>query len=215
MVVYGSIENRGVEPLISPETIEYRIGKALSARGLTLATAESCTGGLIGHRITNVAGSSAYYLGGVIAYDNRIKAGLLGVSEADLASYGAVSEPVARQMAEGVRTRFGADYAVAVTGIAGPGGGSEDKPVGLVYVAVARVDSAGEHPPCPPSKGGIRSVCPPFKGGDPNGGKGGDPGKINGEIETRVVRFVFDGTREEIKAATAESALGLLWEWLQ
>ncbi|MDQ1257885.1 MAG: nicotinamide-nucleotide amidase [Candidatus Hydrogenedentes bacterium] len=179
--------------MISPETIEYRIGKALSARGLTLATAESCTGGLIGHRITNVAGSSAYYLGGIIAYDNRIKAELLGVSEADLVTHGAVSEPVARQMAEGVRTRFGADYAVAVTGIAGPGGGSEDKPVGLVYVAVARGDSAGEHPP-----------FPPFKGGDPNGG---DP--------CWVVRFVFDGTREEIKAATAESALGLLWEWLQ
>ena len=114
-----------------------RAGAALQARGWSLATAESCTGGLIGHLITEIAGSSAYYSGGVVAYSNAVKAQLLGVPEATLAAHGAVSEPTARAMALGVGALLGADVGVATTGIAGPGGGTADKPVGLVYIAVA------------------------------------------------------------------------------
>lgn len=106
-------------------------------RKATLATAESCSGGLIAHRVTNVAGASAYFLGGVVSYSNQAKLELLNVSPADLNAHGAVSEPVARQMAEGVRLRFGATWGIGVTGIAGPTGGTPEKPVGLVYIAVS------------------------------------------------------------------------------
>jgi nicotinamide-nucleotide amidase len=105
--------------------------------GLTLGAAESCTGGLIGARITEVPGSSDVFLGGVVAYDNRIKTEQLGVPAPLIAVHGAVSDEVARAMAEGARTRLGADLTVAVTGIAGPGGGTEEKPVGTVWFAVA------------------------------------------------------------------------------
>jgi nicotinamide-nucleotide amidase len=118
-------------------TLEAVVGELLSRRGRTLAVAESCSGGLISERITSVPGASDYFLGGVTAYANEAKTALLGVPEALLAAHGAVSEPVARAMAEGVRERFGADYALATTGISGPGGGSRDKPVGLVFVAFA------------------------------------------------------------------------------
>jgi PncC family amidohydrolase len=110
-------------------------------RGLTVATAESCTGGLVAHAITEIAGSSAYYLGGFVTYANDVKRDQLGVGAELLAAHGAVSAQVARAMAEGARTRLGTDLAVAITGIAGPGGGSDEKPVGLTYVAVA--DSTG------------------------------------------------------------------------
>jgi len=113
------------------------IGEKLTARKQTLATAESCSGGLIAHELTNVAGSSGYFLGGVVVYSNAAKMDLLGVSGADLDAHGAVSEVVAKAMAEGVRRRFQSDYGVGVTGIAGPTGGTADKPVGLVYIAVA------------------------------------------------------------------------------
>jgi len=103
----------------------------------TVATAESCTGGLISHRITNVPGASAIFLGGITAYANAIKTGLLGVSKEALAASGAVSEVVAEAMALGARERFGADFSVAVTGIAGPGGGTQEKPVGTVCLAAA------------------------------------------------------------------------------
>jgi nicotinamide-nucleotide amidase len=109
----------------------------LRERGLTLATAESCTGGLVGARLTDVAGSSAVFLGGVIPYSNAAKQTQLGVPAEMLAEFGAVSAEVAAAMAHGARDRLGADVAVAVTGIAGPGGGTEDKPVGLVYVHAA------------------------------------------------------------------------------
>ena len=117
--------------------LDEKISARLAALGVSLATAESCSGGLIAHRITNVPGSSAYFLGGVVSYSNEAKESLLGVAHDILVAHGAVSEPVARAMAEGARRVFGSDYAVGVTGIAGPDGGRPDKPVGLVYIAVA------------------------------------------------------------------------------
>jgi PncC family amidohydrolase len=105
--------------------------------GLSVATAESCTGGLIGHIITEVPGSSAYFRGGIISYDNGLKVDALGVPEASIERHGAVSAQVAKAMADGARERLDADVAVAVTGVAGPGGGTSQKPVGLTYVAVS------------------------------------------------------------------------------
>ncbi|MDE2009792.1 MAG: nicotinamide-nucleotide amidohydrolase family protein [Candidatus Omnitrophica bacterium] len=103
----------------------------------TLSLAESCTGGLIAERLTNVAGSSAYFLSDVIAYDNAAKTGILGVPKAIIKKYGAVSRQVACAMAEGARKILKADVALSTTGIAGPGGGSQAKPVGLVFIAVS------------------------------------------------------------------------------
>jgi len=119
------------------DALAVRLGRALLARGMRVALAESCTGGLVGARITSVPGSSRYLLGGVVAYHNRAKAALLGVPTPMLRRHGAVSAPVAAAMARGARRRFGADVAVAVTGIAGPGGGTPGKPVGMVFVAVS------------------------------------------------------------------------------
>lgn len=118
-------------------TVQELVHRTLTERGETLATAESCTGGTIAARFTAMAGASAYFRGGVVAYSNDLKQQVLGVSADDLERFGAVSEPVARQMAEGVRRLAGSDYAVATTGIAGPAGGSEEKPVGTVWIAVA------------------------------------------------------------------------------
>lgn len=122
------------------EPLEVRIGRLLRERGMTLAVAESCTGGLIGHRITNVPGSSAYYLGSVTAYAYEAKETLLGVRHETLYRHGAVSPETALEMARGIRRVLWADLGLAVTGIAGPGGGTEDKPVGLVYIALAAPD---------------------------------------------------------------------------
>lgn len=119
------------------ETMEEVVGWYLRDRGLTIALAESCTAGLIAHRLTQVAGSSAYVDRGVVCYSNRAKTELLGVSEPLLKKYGAVSEQVATAMAQGIQTRSKADVGLSVTGIAGPGGGTKDKPVGLVYVGLA------------------------------------------------------------------------------
>ena len=110
-------------------------------RQMKLATAESCTGGLIGHLLTEIPGSSDYYVGGVVSYSNALKQSELGVDSATLEHHGAVSAQTCVAMAEGARHRYGAEMAVAVTGIAGPGGGSDAKPVGLTYVGVA--DSEG------------------------------------------------------------------------
>ena len=114
-----------------------RLQAACIARGITVATAESCTGGLVSHLLTEVPGSSAYLRGGIVAYADDVKRAALGVRPDVLEAHGAVSAQVALAMAEGVRERLGADLAVGVTGIAGPGGGTTAKPVGLVYIAVS------------------------------------------------------------------------------
>lgn len=139
---------------------------------LTLATAESCTGGLISHRLTNVPGASAVFMGGIVAYSNEAKKTFLGVSESTLSEFGAVSDPVAQQMAIGVCKQLQSDIGIGVTGIAGPTGGSPEKPVGLVYISVA---------------------CPSRK------------------IQV-VKKYLFNGTRVEIKQQTSETALQLLLE---
>ena len=118
-------------------SMEQVVGQALGARKLTLALAESCTGGLIAHRVTNVPGSSAYFRGGVGAYSNEVKANVLGVSRATLAEHGAVSEATAGEMAAGARRVCGADVGVATTGIAGPDGGTAEKPVGYTCFGLA------------------------------------------------------------------------------
>lgn len=149
-----------------------RAGRRLLERGQSLATAESCTGGLIGHRITEIPGSSVYYLGGVVAYSNAAKCSLLGVDEGVVETMGAVSADVALQMAIGARRVFSSFWGIGTTGIAGPGGGTPEKPVGLVFIAVA-----GPH-------------------------------------DHAVERFVFEGTRSEVKQKTAQAALNLMLEQL-
>lgn len=121
-------------------TLEEEIGQLLAELGLTLATAESCTGGLVADRITNVAGSSAYFLGGLVTYADNAKEKLLGVQHQTLVTHGAVSEATAREMARGARRRLRATIAVSITGIAGPAGGTAPKPVGLTYIALAAPD---------------------------------------------------------------------------
>ncbi|MCL4245837.1 MAG: competence/damage-inducible protein A [Candidatus Dadabacteria bacterium] len=151
---------------VNGETMEEVLGGLLREKGLTLATAESCTGGLISHRVTNVPGSSSYFLEGVVSYSNEAKEKLLGVPRDLLVEHGAVSGPVVEAMAGGVRRLAGSDIGVAVSGIAGPGGGTLEKPVGTVYIGT---DSASH---------GARSE-----------------------------RFLFFGTREEIKLATSSRAI--------
>jgi PncC family amidohydrolase len=119
------------------QTLAGLVGQLLSTRHLTLAVAESCTGGLIGHRLTDVPGSSAYFLGGVVAYAYDAKEHLLGVHHNTLYEHGAVSEATAREMARGVRRALSADIGLSVTGIAGPGGGMPGKPVGLTWIALS------------------------------------------------------------------------------
>ena len=118
-------------------TLEERIGTLLVEHDLTVGTVESATGGLISHRLTGVPGSSDYYLGSIISYSNEIKTGIVGVKTDSIARYGAVSATVAKQMAGGGRRLFGVDICLADTGIAGPGGGSANKPVGLFYLGFA------------------------------------------------------------------------------
>ncbi len=128
------------------ETLAAVVGRLLREQGRSIAVAESCTGGLVAGSLTDVPGSSDYFLAGVVAYANRAKVAALGVPEALLEAHGAVSDPVVRAMAEGVRERFAADYGLATTGISGPGGGTAEKPVGLVHVALARAEGThSEH----------------------------------------------------------------------
>lgn len=136
----GIIENKLKEKIgqyifgENEDLIEEVIGKMLKEKGLTLAVAESCTGGLLAGRITDVAGSSDYFIGGITAYSNQIKEGFLGVKNETLIKYGAVSEQTAKEMAYGVKTKFNSSIGISVTGIAGPGGGTAEKPVGLTYI---------------------------------------------------------------------------------
>jgi PncC family amidohydrolase len=120
--------------------LENRVGELLRSQKLTLSVAESCTGGLLGHLLTNVPGSSDYFIGGVVAYSYQAKEQILGVRRETLDKFGAVSEQTALEMATGARRLFLSDLAVSVTGVAGPGGGTPDKPVGLVYIALAAPD---------------------------------------------------------------------------
>jgi nicotinamide-nucleotide amidase len=119
------------------EELEVLIGQKLVSQKRKLAVAESCTGGLIAHLITNVAGSSAYFIGGIVPYNPAVKEKLLGVRSQTLAQPGVVSAEVALELARGVRKLLGTDIGLGVTGVAGPGGGSQDKPVGLVFIALS------------------------------------------------------------------------------
>lgn len=119
------------------EKLEIVVGTLLREQRKTIGTAESCTGGLVAHLLTNISGSSAYVLGGVIAYANEIKQGVLGVQEKTLITHGAVSEQVAGEMALGAIRLLRVDIAVSITGIAGPSGGTPEKPVGLTYIGLA------------------------------------------------------------------------------
>jgi competence/damage-inducible protein CinA-like protein len=119
------------------DSLENVLGQLLKEKGQTMATAESCTGGYIAHLITSIAGSSAYFIGSLVSYANEIKVKELGVEQTDLDEFGAVSEQVVRQMAEGVRQKFNTDFAIATSGIAGPDGGTEAKPVGTIWIAIA------------------------------------------------------------------------------
>jgi nicotinamide-nucleotide amidase len=139
------VETSDTEAGDAESTVETRINALLALPDggqspITVAAAESLTGGHVSARITAISGSSGYFLGGIVAYSNAAKASLLGVSEDTLATRGAVSAECAREMAEGARRAFGADLAVATTGIAGPGGATERKPVGLVYIGLAGPD---------------------------------------------------------------------------
>lgn len=117
--------------------LENEIAQRLVSTGRTVSVAESCTGGLLGAHLTNAAGSSRYFKGGIIAYENEVKSRLLGIPAAVVKRHGAVSAPVARGMAKGVRLRLRTTYGIGITGIAGPGGGTPRKPVGLVFIAIA------------------------------------------------------------------------------
>ncbi len=154
-------------------TMKQQIGSLFKSLGLTLAVAESATGGRISDAITDVSGSSEYFLGAVVAYDNRVKMKLLGVPEEALKEFGAVSSQTAEAMARGVRLLLGADIGISSTGIAGPTGATPQKPVGLVYIGLA-------------SATGVHSR-----------------------------RFLFQGSREENKAAFTRAALNLLQEELE
>lgn len=115
-------------------------GELLRSRSMSLAIAESCTGGLVSHLITNIPGSSGYFYGGIVAYANEVKTHLLGVATATLDAYGAVSKETALEMARGIKHTLGADIGLSVTGIAGPGSDSTDKPVGLVWIGMSTPD---------------------------------------------------------------------------
>lgn len=142
----GQIEERLGDSIFAfrGEKMEEVVGLRLAVSGFTVATAESCTGGLVAHRLTEVPGSSKYFMEGVVTYSNEAKTRLLGVPRELIEAHGAVSAEVAEAMAVGVKRRAGTDFGLSVTGIAGPGGGSEEKPVGLVYVALAD-DAHTEH----------------------------------------------------------------------
>jgi nicotinamide-nucleotide amidase len=144
--VYAALEDfvreRHADTLFSDDgtSVDQQVASLLRSQGLRVATAESCTAGLLAARLTELDGSSAYFPGGVVVYENEAKADLAGVDPAVIASVGAVSREVAEALADGARARLGADIGIGITGIAGPGGGTEEKPVGTVWLSVAGAD---------------------------------------------------------------------------
>ncbi len=152
--------------------MEIEIGALLTEKKLTIACAESCSGGLLTDRLTNISGSSAYVKGAVVAYANEIKINILHVNEETLKNFGAVSSQTAKEMAENVRKILNTDVGVSITGIAGPTGGTAEKPVGTVYIGIS----------------------------GPNG--------------DRVQKFIFKGTRTEVKEKAVEAALVLIQVYL-
>ncbi len=205
------------------DTISSAIGKLLNEQGVMVATAESCTGGLIGNLITETPGSSVYYKGGIIAYSNELKERLLGVRNETLQQYGAVSEQTAIEMARGCLAATGADYAIATTGISGPTGATDEKPRGLVYIAVAKRNERlemGRNIPLSPLDSltssssflqGIMQTSLPSalasSVGSPNLGE---------HLESEVVcnRYVFTTTRQQHQQRTANQALFDLYKLL-
>ena len=183
------------------ETISSAIGKLLKQKGVMLATAESCTGGLIGNLITETPGSSAYYKGGIIAYSNELKERLLCVRNETLEQYGAVSEETAIEMARGCLAVTGADYAIATTGIAGPTGSTDEKPLGLVYIAVAKR---------------IRNEELGMRNGIPLSPSDSFP-NLGEQLKSEVVcnRYVFTTTREQHQERTANQALFDLYKLIK
>lgn len=167
------------------------VAALLEARGWWLATAESCTGGLVAQRWTARPGSSSTFRGAVVAYHNEVKERLLDVPRAVLEAEGAVSEPVARAMSEGVTRRLNAECGIGITGVAGPGGGSEEKPVGTVWIAATV-----------PSPTSARSQAT-------------TPSQPAGGVHTRAVRFQFSGDRESVRVRAAQAALHLLHGMLE
>ncbi|MDR2891255.1 MAG: nicotinamide-nucleotide amidohydrolase family protein [Alistipes sp.] len=200
-----------VARLLSEQGLKVAVAESLRARGLTLAVAESCTGGRLAAAFTAAAGASEYFVGGVVAYSNDVKAGVLGVSAATLATHGAVSREVAVEMASGVRLLTGADCAIATTGIAGPGGGSPQKPVGTVWIAVSvsvsqtadAVSVTGLLSQTPDGDSDIDTVA----GGQPRSGT-----SSQAECAENVAAqcFHFAGSRERIMAQAVEAAIEML-----
>jgi nicotinamide-nucleotide amidase len=141
---------------VDDDPLEAVLVRSLTERRQTVALAESCTGGAIAHRLTNVPGASVVFLAGFVAYSNDAKEKFLGVQAATLAAQGAVSEAVAKEMAGGARARAGTDYAISVTGIAGPGGGTPEKPVGTVWMALAGPSGVAAHRRMNPADGKFR-----------------------------------------------------------
>jgi PncC family amidohydrolase len=175
-------------PTVVDKPLEVLVGELLRRRGLRLAVAESCTGGLIGHRITNVPGSSTYYVGSVTAYAYEAKVRLLGVRWGTLEKYGAVSQETALEMARGVRLALAADVGLSVTGIAGPAGGTPEKPVGLVWIGLSSSDSRER-------SGTAEST------------------ELQSGFE-KAWSFLWKGDRLRIKEQSAEQALSLLIDFL-
>ena len=140
--IVKEIKKRTVKYLFSDieETLEQVIGQLLIQRTKTLSVAESCTGGLVSHMLTNIPGSTGYVFYNAVTYSNEAKEKYLLVDHDTLVNFGAVSEETAKEMAEGIRNQEGTDYGLAITGIAGPDGGTEEKPVGLVYIALSQID---------------------------------------------------------------------------